>query len=160
MSLATSSGHPVLFVSLDSNSPLVSALEGTTYAPALRTLPVGVNNRPASAVAVNYIVQNGPTGANNPQRQGLNSALGDRGAQVLDIFSTVPGLLNGEAYSPMWDLYVGEWTRAAIDQGYRSVLHSELDLLGMAARGWVTAPGGNPLGPSGLVSNCPVLMRF
>lgn len=160
MSLATASGRPVLFVSLDSNSPLVSALESTTYAPALQNLPTGLGNRPDSAVAANYIVANGPTGVDNPQRQGLNSALGDQGAQVLDIFSTVPDLLNGEAYSPMWDLYVAEWTEAAIDAGYRSTLRSELDARAMAARGWLTSPGGAPLGSSGLVSNCPVLMHF
>jgi len=160
MSLGTSGGRPVLFVSLDSNAELLSALEATTYAPALKNLPVGRNDRADSAVAVNFIIANGPTGSDNPQRQGLNSALGDPGAQVFDIFDGAPGVLNGRAYSPMWDLYVSAWTQEAIDRGYRSALHSELEVLGMAARGWLTAPGGGPVGPSGLISNCPLIMHF
>jgi hypothetical protein len=160
MNTGTSAGRAVLFVSLDSNSPLVSALEATTYAPRLAALPVGTDTRPRSAVTPNYIVTNGPTGADNPQRQGLDSALSDPGGQVLDVFSTVPGVVDGFAYSPMWDLYVSTWTRQAIDRGYRSALHGELEALGMAARGFLTAPDGGPVRASGLISNCPVLMSF
>ena len=157
MSVGTATARPVLFISLDSNDNIVSALEATTYAPALANLPVGRNDAPDSAVAANYIIANGPTGADNPQRQGLNSALSDPGAQVVDIFDGAPNLINGEAYSPMWDLYVAEWTQDAIDQGYRAAIHSELEIIGLAQRGWLTGPGGAPFGPSGLISNCPLL---
>lgn len=157
---ATAAGHAVLFISLDSNSPLVSALEATTYAPRLSGLPVGTGNRPGSAVSANYIVANGPTGADNPLRQGLDSALADPGAQVLDVFATVPGVVAGESYSPMWDLQVGSWSDAAVAAGHRTVLHGELEALGAAARGDVTNPDGTPLSASGLISNCPVLAHF
>lgn len=156
-SVGTATGRPVLFISLDSNDNTVSALEGTTYAPALSNLEVGRNDAPDSAVAANYIIANGPTGADNPQRQGLNSALSDPGAQVLDIFDGSPGLINGEAYSPMWDLYVTEWTAEAIDKGYRAAIHSELEIVGLAQRGWLTGPGGADFGPSGLISNSALL---
>ena len=157
MNVGTATGRPVLFISLDSNDTTVSALEGTTFAPALSNLDVGRNDAPDSAVAANYIIANGPTGADNPQRQGLNSALSDPGAQVLDIFDGAPGLVNGEAYSPMWDLYVAEWTTDAIDNGYRAAIHSELEIVGLAERGWLTGPGGGDFGPSGLISNCPLI---
>lgn len=157
MSVGTATGRPVLFISLDSNDNVVSALEGTTFAPALSNLEVGRNDAPDSAVAANYIIANGPTGADNPQRQGLNSALSDPGAQVLDIFDGAPGLINGEAYSPMWDLYVAEWTADAIDEGHRAAIHSELEIVGLAQRGWLTGPGGTDFGASGLISNCPLL---
>jgi hypothetical protein len=160
MSLGTASAHPVLFVSLDSNSPLVSALEATTYAPRLSRLPVGRDSAPDSAVAVNYVLENGPTGVANPQRQGLASALGDAGAQVLDVFSTVPGVVRGDDYSPMWDLYVTSWTAAAVAAGYRARLNSELAVVGLAQQGWLTSLGGGPLGASGLISNCPLLASF
>ncbi|HYY11140.1 MAG TPA: hypothetical protein VE781_09380 [Kineosporiaceae bacterium] len=159
-SLGTAAGHPVLFVSLDSSSPLVSALEATTYAPRLAALGFGTDNAPGSSVTPNYVLTNGPTGSDNPQRQGLDSALGDPGGQVLDVFSTVPGVVDGRAYSPMWDLYVSTWTQDAVDHGYRSALHGELEVLGMGARGYVTGLGGGPIAASGLISNCPVLMSF
>lgn len=157
MSVGVATGRPELFLSLDSNDATVSALEGTNVAPALNFLAVGRNDAPHSAVAANYIVANGPTGADNPQRQGLNSALSDAGAQVLDIFDGAPDLVNGGAYSPMWDLYVAEWTTEAIDAGYRAAIHSELEVVGLAQRGWLTGPGGGSFGPSGLISNCPLL---
>lgn len=160
LSTGAASSRPVLFVSLESNSDLVSALEATTVAPRLNRLPVGRNDAPDSAVAVNYIVSNGPTGPDNPQRQGLNSALGDPGAQVLDVFDGAPGVLNGSAYSPMWDLYLVAWTQESITGGYRARLDSELEVLGMARSGWVTDPSGGPLGPSGLISNCPLGLHY
>jgi hypothetical protein len=160
LSTGTSSGRPILFVSLDSNTELVSALEATNVAPALNELPVGLNDQPDSAVSANYIIVNGPTGADNPQRQGLNSALGDAGAQVFDIFDGAPGVVNGPLYSPMWDLYVVAWTDRAIGAGYRSRLDSELAVQKMAAGGWLTAPGGGSVGASGLISNCPLILHF
>jgi hypothetical protein len=160
MTLGTAGGRPVLFISLDSNDNLVSALEGTTYAPALSAIPVGLNDMPNSAVAANYLIANGPTGAANPQKQGLNSALGDPGAQVLDIFDGAPGVLHDYAYSPMWDLYVAAWTPEAIDKGYVSAIYSELQFLGLVQQGWITAPDGGPVGPSGLISNCPLIMHY
>ena len=160
LSIGTSSAHPVLFVSLDSNAELLSALEATTVAPALGNLPVGRDDAADSAVATNYIVANGPTGAGNPQRQGLDSALGDAGAQVLDIFDGAPGVLNGELYSPMWDLWVSQWTDDAIAKGYRARVESELELVGRARQGWIKRLGGGEIGPSGLISNCPLVMSF
>lgn len=160
LSTGTSSGRPVLFVSLDSNAELVSALEGTNVAPALAHLPTGRNDEPDSAVSANYLVANGPTGADNPQRQGLNSALGDPGAQVFDIFDGAPGVVNGSLYSPMWDLYVTAWTDGAVAAGYRSRLDSELAVQAMAADGWLTAAGGGPVASSGLISNCPMILHF
>lgn len=160
LSTGTSSGRPVLFVSLDSNAELVSALEGTNVAPALANLPTGRNDEADSAVSANYLIANGPTGADNPQRQGLNSALGDPGAQVFDIFDGAPGVVNGSLYSPMWDLYVAAWTDEAVAGGYRSRLDSELAVEAMAAGGWLTAPGGGAVASSGLVSNCPLILHF
>jgi hypothetical protein len=160
LSTGTSGSRPVLFVSLDSNNTVVSALEATTVAPRLSRLPVGLNDAPGSAVSVNYIIANGPTGTGNPQQQGLNSALGDPGAQVLDVFDGAPGVLNGTAYSPMWDLYVAAWTPEAVAAGYRARLDSELEVLALAHRGWLTRPGGGPLGPSGLISNCPLILHY
>jgi hypothetical protein len=60
----------------------------------------------------------------------------------------------------MWDLYVAELTAQAVAAGSRAALRSELDVLGMAARGLLTAPGAAPLSTSGLISNCPLIVHF
>jgi hypothetical protein len=160
LNLGTSGGKPVLFISLDSNDNLLSALEATNVAPELKNLPVGLNDQPDSAVSVNYIITYGATGANNPQRQGVNSALGDPNSQVFDIFDGAPGILNGAAYSPMWDLYLAQWTPEAQQKGYVSRIYSELQFLGLARQGWLTGPDGGAIGPSGLISNCPLIMHY
>ncbi len=160
LSLGTADGRAILFMSLDSNAELVSALEASVYAPAMSDIPVGLNDTPNSAVAANYIITNGPTGNDNPQRQGLNSALSDTPSQVIDIFDGAPGVINDYAYSPMWDLYVAEWTPEAIEKGYTSAIYSELQFLGLVEKGWITAPGGGEMGPSGLISNCALIMHY
>lgn len=157
LNIGTMDGRPMLFMSLDSNDNVVSALEATTFAPALSDIPVGLNDNPNSAVAANYIIVNGPTGEDNPQKQGLYSALSDANGEVLDVMDSAPGLVPG--YSPMWDLYVVQWTQEAIDKGYQSAVYSELQLLTLARRGWIASPGGG-VGPSGLISNCPLVMSF
>jgi hypothetical protein len=63
-------------------------------------------------------------------------------------------------YSPLWDLNLGEWTTEAISLGYRSRLIEEFAILGFAQRGWITAPGGEPYGSSGIIVNCPIVFRF
>ena len=157
LALGTMNGRPMLFLSLDSNDELVSALEATTVAPALSEIPVGLNDDPNSAVAANYIVLNGPVGDDNPHKQGVNSALSDKGGQVLDIFDSAPGLVSG--YSPMWDLYLAQWTDHAVNSGFQSAIYSELQLMTLIEKGWISGPNGS-VGPSGLISNCPLVMSF
>ncbi len=70
LSLGTADGRAILFMSLDSNAELVSALEASVYAPAMSDIPVGLNDTPNSAVAANYIITNGPTGNDNPPTAG------------------------------------------------------------------------------------------
>jgi hypothetical protein len=157
LNVGTSSDRPVLFVSLDSNSPVVSALEATTYAPALSNLAADRDDADDSAVSANYIVTNGPTGKDNPQRQGVDSALSDPDGQVLDVFDGAPGVLHGRYYSPMWALYLAQWTPEAIAAGFRARIGSELEALALSRRGWLTAPGGGSVTASGLISNCPLI---
>ena len=53
---------------------------------------------------------NGQISAINPQRQGLNSALLD-GLDPLNILSWNP---NQSRYSPLWDIYLAQWSQDAI----------------------------------------------
>jgi hypothetical protein len=152
--------RPVLYLSMEASNPLPAALEGVTVAPGLADVLVGGDDSFTSGVERLFTFTNGPSnlpGEINPQRQGLSSAITDKAA-ALNVLGGIPTLATD--YSPLWDLNVGEWTKEAIDNGYRSRLTDEFTILGFATRGWLTAPGGAPYGSSGLIVNCPIVMRL
>jgi len=153
--------RPVLYLSTDANDPLPAALEGATYSPGLRDVAVGRDDSLFSAVERLFTMVNGPTNVVdeqvNPQRQGLTSAvLGEGGP--LNVLGGIPTIATD--YSPLWDLNIGEWTQLAIDRSYRSRVTEEFQILGLVARGFITAPGGAPFGSSGFIVNCPIVHRF
>jgi len=150
-------GRPVLYLSTEANHALPASIEGATLAPGLNDVPVGRDDSAFSAVERLFAFTNGPTGQDNPQRQGFNSALSDdRGP--LNVLGGIPTVAND--YSPLWDLNVGEWTAEAVSLGYRSRLTEEFAILGFVQRGWVTGPGGAPYGSTGFIVNCPIVSRF
>ncbi len=148
---------PVLYLSTDASVPLAAALEGATYAPALGSIPVGGDDSAFSGVERIFVFTNGPTGVDNPQRQGLNSALLDN-RSPLNVFGGIPTVAND--YSPLWDMNLGEWTNASIENGYRSRLTEEFQILGFVQDGYITGPGGAPYGSVGIIVNCPIAYRF
>lgn len=148
---------PVLYLSLEADDLLPATLEGATYAPGLEDIPVGRDDTAFSPVERIFVFTNGPTGTENPQRQGLNSALSD-GRGPLNVLGGIPTVATD--YSPLWDLNVGEWTQQAIDLGYRSRLTEEFAILGFVQRGWITGPGGEAYGSTGFIVNCPIVFRF
>ncbi len=149
---------PVLYLSLDANDPLPAAMEAVTLAPGLNDVPVGRDDSAFSAVERLFAMVNGPTGSDNPQRQGFNSALLGEGPGPLNVLGGIPTVATD--YSPLWDLNVGEWTKTAIDKGYRSRVSEEFQILGLVERGWITGPGGHPFGSTGFIVNCPIVKRF
>lgn len=149
--------RPVTYLSFDSNDPLAATLEESTLAPGLSDIGVGRDDSAFSAVERLFVFANGPMGKNNPQRQGLNSAIVDGGGP-LNIFGGIPTIATD--YSPMWDLNLGEWTQEAVQSGYRSRLTEEFQILGFVQRGWITGPGGKKYGSTGIIVNCPVVMRL
>ncbi len=148
---------PILYLSTEANDLGLAALEGATYAPGLKDIEVGHDDSAFSPVERLFTFTNGPTGKENPQRQGLNSALTD-GRSPLNVFGGIPTVATD--YSPLWDVNVGEWTQKAIDSGYRSRLTEEFAILGFAQQGFITGPGGAKYGSSGLIVNCPPVFRF
>jgi hypothetical protein len=149
--------RPVLYISTEANVPLAAALEGATHTPALGDIPVGRDDSAFSAIERIFVFANGPTGTDNPQRQGLDSAIMD-GRSPLNVLGGIPTIAND--YSPIWDVNLGEWTNESIEMGYRSRLTEEFQILGFAQKGWITGPGGAPFGSSGIVVNCPIAFRF
>jgi hypothetical protein len=159
MALTTgfSFAKPVLYLSTDTNSPLTATLEGATYAPGLEDIQGGGDDSLFSPVERFFVFVNGHTGKDNPQRQGLNSALSD-GASPLNVLGGIPTVATD--YSPMWDINPAVWTQKAIELGYRSRMTEEFAILGMVQKGWITGLNGNKFGSVGLIVNCPIVYRF
>ncbi|HXV88271.1 MAG TPA: hypothetical protein VD710_04155 [Nitrososphaeraceae archaeon] len=149
--------RPVLYLSLDASVPLAAALEKATLAPKLAVIAVGNDDSAFSAVERIFVTANGPTGVDNPQRQGLNSAIMGEGSP-LNVLGGIPTIATD--YSPLWDVNLGEWTKEAIDNGYRSRVTEEFQILGLVQDGWITSPGGGPYGSAGIIVNCPIVFRF
>ncbi|WP_462137680.1 hypothetical protein [Candidatus Mycalebacterium sp.] len=148
--------RPVLYVSTEGSDPVVATLEGATYTPALADVPTGGDDSLFSAVERIFVAVNGPTGKDNPQRQGLNSALSD-GRTPLNVLGGIPTIATD--YSPLWDLNPFVWTKEAVRKGYRSRLTEEFDILGKVENGHLVGPGGE-FGSIGVVVNCPIVFRF
>ncbi|MDQ3044409.1 MAG: hypothetical protein M3R06_04550 [Chloroflexota bacterium] len=151
-------GRPVIYVSFEASDPIAATLEESTFAPALTNIQVGFDDGAFSAVERLFSFANGPSGASSPQRQGLNSVLDGSGTSPLNIFGGVPTIALD--YSPLWDMNLGEWTQEAIDAGYRSRLIDEFQLLTFVRDGHITGPAGAEYGSSGIIINCPIIMRL
>ena len=148
---------PVLYISTEASDPLAATLEGATYTPALKDIAVGRDDSAFSAIERIFVFINGPMGKDNPQRQGLDSAIVD-GESPLNVLGGIPSVATD--YSPLWDMNLGMWTNESISKGYRSRLIEEFQILGMAQKGWITGPAGGPFGSVGIVVNCPIAYRF
>jgi hypothetical protein len=148
---------PVLYLSTEASDPVAATLEGATYAPAMKDITVGHDDSAFSAIERIFVFTNGPTGKNNPQRQGLNSAIMD-GESPLNVLGGIPSVATD--YSPFWDMNLGTWTNESISKCYRSRMIEEFQILGMAQKGYITGPGGKPFGSVGIVVNCPIAYRF
>jgi hypothetical protein len=146
-------GKPVLYASFDSSDPVGAALEDVTYAPALDGAPTLGDDSTASARASLAAFTNGQTGATNPQRQGLNSALVD-GLSPLNVLRWNP---TQGRYSPLWDVHLAQWTNQAISSGQNLRQTDFGTVQNLAQAGLVTAPNGAAFGASGFIVNCPIV---
>lgn len=148
-------GRAVRYVSTDASDEGVAALEGVTYAPALARAPFAGGDGTDSSRASLAAFVNGQTGADNPQRQGLNSALLD-GLDPLNVLFWNP---KQGRYSPLWDVFPTQWSAQAAAQG-RNVRQTDFGQIeNLAHEGIVTGPGGAPWGAVNFVVNCPIVSR-
>lgn len=158
----------VLYLIADGSDPLPATLDGGTYAPRLGNVKTGGDDALFSGVERFFVNTNGFTnkdipsgGLNNethhPWRQGLNSAILGEG-NPLNILGAIPSVAYD--YSPLWDFNLYAWTNFSIENGIRTRLTGEFEVLGMAAAGYVTNPDGTPLSDAGIVNNCPIVHRF
>jgi len=148
---------PATYISTEASDPVVATLDSGTFAPAIGDLPVGRDDSAFSSIERLFVTANGPTGVNNPQRQGLNSAVLGEG-DPLQVIGGIPTVSND--YSPAWDLNLGFWTDRAIRRGYRARIIDEFQYLDLVAGGFITGEDGMPFGSTGIVVNCPIIARF
>jgi len=149
--------RPAVYMSTEASDPMVAALDKGTFAPALGDITTGRDDSAFSAIERLFVTINGPTGADNPQRQGLGSTLLDE-LPPLHVVGGLPTIALD--YSPLWDLNLGEWTPEAIEAGYRARVIDEFQILSLVRDGWITGPEGAPYGSTGIVVNCPIVARF
>jgi hypothetical protein len=175
-------GQPIVYLSTDAGQPLTAVLERSTYVPALDNAAYnGGDDFLGSARERLFGFINGQTGANNPQTQGFvhlvrdghasedasagNTALINalrNGGDLLNVFGDFPTLADprhADAYSPLWDAQLGQWTQKAIDQGLNTRQIDEVVVFNLAATrpDLLTGPGGAPYGASGVDINCAVI---
>lgn len=148
-----SRGKAVRYVSTDASAPDVAALEGATFAPVLAAAPFAGGDGTDSARASLAVFVNGQTGADNPNRQGLASAILD-GKDPLNLLAWKP---NQGRYSPLWDVHPAAWTDAAIAAGANVRQTEFAKVQDLARDGLVTGPGGAPFGAADIVVNCPIV---
>ena len=73
-------GRNVLYLSTESSVTQIAALENATYAPVLASAPQAGSDHPSLSAREAIIpIVNGPRGVDNPQRQGLQSAVAGEG---------------------------------------------------------------------------------
>ena len=150
-----SRGNVVHYVSTDASKAGPAALEGATLASRLDAAPTPGADGTDSARASLAAFTNGQTGADNPQRQGIASALAD-GLDPLNVLAWEP---SQGRYSPLWDVHLTEWTPAAQAAG-RNLRQSRFaDVEDLARAGLVTAPGGGRWGASDVVVVCPIISQ-
>jgi hypothetical protein len=146
-------GKAVKYISTDASAPDVAALEGATFAPALASAPRAGDDSGKSARAGLVAFVNGQTGVNNPQRQGLNSALMGEGAP-LNVLRWTP---NQGRYSPLWDVHAAQWTASTVAENLHTRQKDWGDIRNRVDQGFITGPGGGKFGAIGVVVNCPVI---
>ena len=146
-------GKAVRYLSTDASLDVAAALENVTFAPALNQAPTLDDDSTHSSRASLAAFVNGQTGAGNPQRQGLNSAILD-GLSPLNVLRWNP---SQGRYSPLWDVHLAAWTPAAIAAGQNLRQSDYGDVTGLADHGLVTAPDGSRFGASNFIVICPII---
>lgn len=158
LTLGYSFAKPIWYASFDANNPVAATLEKSTLTPVYDKLGIRLEDAAVGSGEERLlIVTNGPTGRDNPDRQGLNSALSD-GRDPINVFGGIPTY--NLDYSPLWDVMFLTWSPKAIERGYNTRLIDAFHALQYETRGYITSPEGGRVGSSGIIINCPIFMRF
>lgn len=176
---AFSHGKDIFYLTFSSSGALSATLERGTFVPVLGSLPFANDDRnPQGSRSGIVAITNGPRGQVSPPAQGLmhvildnppgnlslarqdllrSLAVGGDAHNVLQSAPTLTDPAERRLYSPMWDLHIGEWSMDMVARGEN---HAQTDfntIMQLAARRFLTNPGGAPLGSANNVVNCPFL---
>jgi hypothetical protein len=158
----------VLYINTEASVDLVAALETATYTPNLNAAPAAGDRTRSSAREAIIPIVNGPRGAGNLERQGLQSALLGEGDPLNIIREEQecgdPADCSALDYSPLWDLHPVVWTQAAIDEGRQVRLTHHNDVIDLFGDGYLVNFGAGPenrdlgdIRALGAIVNCPNL---
>jgi hypothetical protein len=149
-------GNALRYASTDASDPTAATLEHDTYAPKLNNAPTLNDDSTGSSRASLAGFTNGQTGANNPNRQGLNSAILD-GLDPLNVLRWNP---HQGRYSPLWDAHLTQWQ---VPVAQRTVQSDFNTVQGLANHGTVVGFNGTPQGTtfaaSGIIVVCPIVSQ-
>jgi len=158
-------GDEIFYISTDVSDFGTAALEEATYAPNMNAAPgVGSNDGETSARAAITPFVNGTTGINNPERQGLNSALMGEGdpLNVTEVHPRNRGQI--PIYTPLWDVHPARWTDQAIASGQRVRIDDHDDIAEAFEDGLLESVGAGPANPelgglraADFIVNCPIM---
>jgi hypothetical protein len=179
-------GFKILYSTTETSDKIIAALEDNTFAPNMDAAPnPGDDKSFRSAREALIPVINGPMGVNNPNRQGLRSAVAGEG-DPLNIFQEQAGCEDADdpgsfcdaaSYSPLWDVTPVLWTDDAIATGKRTIIKTDkfetiapINVIELYADGFIK-PGGmgvrnsslgglnaaGPAGGRGIIVNCPII---
>jgi hypothetical protein len=147
-------GKALHYASTESSDPTAATIEHVTYAPALNNAPGLNDDSTASSRAFLAGFTNGQTGATNPNRQGLNSAILDK----LDPLNVLRWNPTQGRYSPMWDVHLTQWQ---VPLAQRTVQSDFGTVQNLADQGIVVGFNGTAQGTtfaaSGFIVNCPIV---
>jgi hypothetical protein len=161
------SNRHVWYISTEASDAGVAAMERSTWVPDLAKAPAVASYAPNTSRFYLLAVVNGATGRQNPERQGLVSALLD-GLAPLNVLHGAPDpRSDNHDYTPLWDLHLARWTPAAIAADQRVKIFTFDEAKAYAERGWIVsaAPGAaNPflggITAIDVVINCQVMATF
>lgn len=176
-------GQKIFYLSTESSDPIAATIERATFIPALQHAPfLGGDDFLGAARERIFLFTNGQTGKGNPEAQGLNhvitdghstedaslrnkpliDALANQDGDTINVLGDFPSLADprhANAYSPLWDAQIGEWTKKAISQKLNKRQDDENAILNLAAQhpDLLTGPLGAPYGAGDFVINCPTV---
>jgi hypothetical protein len=163
------SGQAIVYLSTEASDPGAAAVERATYVPLLGHAPFanGDDNLGSSRERI-FVFVNGPTAPDDGQglmylglhgnlaadASAANAATLGSPQNVQGDFPSLDDPRHANAYSPLWDVQLGVWTKSAAAAGKNTRQTDENQILNLVGEGYLSGPGGAPYG-SAFDVNCP-----
>ncbi len=176
-------GQTIFYMSTEASDAVAATIERAVFVPALNKAPfLGGDDFLGAARERIFIFTNGQTGTDNSEAQGLShvikdgrngedaslanrpllEALANHSGDSLNVLGDFPSLADprhANAYSPLWDAQVGEWSKKAVAEKLNTRQDDENEIINLAKQrpDLLTGPLGAPYGSGGFVINCPTV---